>query len=346
MDHLPACKGCCSLNPGTRHRPPEIKYLWVELSKDIIIAPPLLPGFAAGLASLTALLKLQHSRESVSFNRRMAGKVAIPMATPRAAAVAGLHSLVQLLWLSLLAYPRVLFVSADSAWAVTDWADAHATFYGGQDASGTMGGACGYGNLYSTGYGTASAALSNALFNNGLSCGACFQIRCKLDGSSWCYSGDRSITITATNACPPGSEGGWCDYPKSHFDLSYPMFQMLAQPVAGVIPVSYKRLSCQKQGRIRFTVNGNPWFDLVLVTNVGGGGDVAQLQVRGSNTGSWCSMNHNWGQNWQASGHPELCGQSLSFGVTLGDGRFQEFPDVAPGSWFFGQTFEADDNFH
>lgn len=102
------------------------------------------------------------------------------------------------------------------------------------------GGACGYGNLYSLGYGTASTALSNGLFNNGLSCGACYTIECKLEGSKWCYPG-KSITVTATNACPPGSEGGWCDPPRLHFDLSYPMFQTLAQPVGGVIPVKYKR---------------------------------------------------------------------------------------------------------
>ncbi|KAG6550770.1 hypothetical protein Mapa_007674 [Marchantia paleacea] len=277
--------------------------------------------------------QLQHKMQ-----RRMGSvNVAIP--------AQALHHLVRSLALSFLIFgSSAALVSAASAWAVTDWADAHATFYGGQDASGTMGGACGYGNLYSTAYGTASTALSNALFNNGLSCGACFQIMCKLDGSKYCYSGGKSITVTATNACPPGSEGGWCDPPKAHFDLSYPMFQQLAEPVAGVIPVQYKRVSCQKDGGIRFTINGNPWFDLVLVTNVGGGGDIANLEMKGSNT-NWCPMNQNWGQNWQASGHPELCGQSLSFRATLGDGRSQEFLDVAPSNWGYGQTFEANTNF-
>ncbi|XAR49989.1 hypothetical protein NMG60_11004185 [Bertholletia excelsa] len=219
------------------------------------------------------------------------------------------------------------------------WDLAHATFYGDMSGQETMQGACGYGDLFKQGYGLETTALSTALFNEGATCGACFEIKC-VDDPQWCYNG-ATIKVTATNFCPPDytkTEGVWCNPPQKHFDLSMPMFVKLAYYKAGIIPVAYRRVPCIKTGGIKFEMKGNAYWTLVLVYNVGGDGDVVDVKVKGTRT-NWMTMQRNWGQNWQVS--MGLVGQGVSFQVTTSDGKMVESDNVVQANWKFGQTYEG-----
>ncbi|XP_021845812.2 expansin-A9-like isoform X1 [Spinacia oleracea] len=222
--------------------------------------------------------------------------------------------------------------------------DAHATFYGDMKGGETMYGACGYKNLYSQGYGLETAALSTALFNNGSACGSCYEIQCV--NSKWCKPGHNTIKITATNFCPPNytkTVDIWCNPPQKHFDLSLKMFLTIAEYKAGIVPVQFRRVPCVRKGGLKFLLQGTQGWYLVLVFNVGGVGNVADVKIKPSNSQNWMQMTRNWGQNWQFT--KNLIGQSLSFQVTTSDGKMVQSDNVVPANWQFGQIFEGRKNF-
>ncbi|KAF7141521.1 hypothetical protein RHSIM_Rhsim06G0197300 [Rhododendron simsii] len=197
----------------------------------------------------------------------------------------------------------------------------------------TASGACGYDNTFHAGFGTNTAAVGGALFRGGEACGACYRVTCdyKLD-PKWCLPRG-VVTITATNLCPPINNGGWFNPPRHHFDMSMPAFSRIArQEDEGIVPVLYTR--------------GNPNFNMVMISNVGGSGDVKAAWIRGSiktRTTTWVPMHRNWGANWQSD--VDLRSQTLSFKLMLVDGKMLEFFNVVPSSWKFGQTFAAKNQF-
>lgn len=104
------------------------------------------------------------------------------------------------------------------------------------------------------------------------------------------------------------------------------------------------RVPCIRTGGIRFSFQGNGYWLLVFVMNVGGAGDIASMAVKGSRTG-WINMSHNWGASYQA--FSSLGGQSLSFQITSYTTKQTIIAyNVAPSNWQVGMTYQANVNFH
>ncbi|XP_062188844.1 expansin-A26-like [Phragmites australis] len=222
---------------------------------------------------------------------------------------------------------------------VGPWKDGHATFYGGRDGSGTTeGGACGYKDKEAEGYGMQTAAVSPALFDGGAGCGACYEVK-GAEGVSTSKAGAAPVVVTATNQAPPPVNG----QKGEHFDLTMPAFLQIAEEKAGIVPISYRKVACAKQGGIRYTITGNQFYNMVTVTNVGGAGDVAALLVKGNKRVKWTPMKRSWGQLWTTE--VDLTGESLTFRVMTGDHRKATSWHVMPRDWQFGKTYQATKNF-
>ena len=235
-------------------------------------------------------------------------------------------------------------VGKETAYSGSSWEDGtHATFYGSPDASGTMAGACGYGNLYATGYGVLTAAISQVMWNDGLSCGACYEVACV--GSQYVQGpvcNPTTVTVTISDLCP--TQGNpLCAPPFHHLDMSEPAWAVLSpKRVAGVLQTKMRRVPCPRQGGLRFMLTGNPYYLQTLVFNVGGAGDIRGVEVS-ANGGPWMQMTKNWGA--QYSMKEGFLGKSLGFRITSSTGDVLTVNNAAGSNWYIGQTVQVDQNF-
>ncbi|KAG6497536.1 expansin-A10-like [Zingiber officinale] len=246
-----------------------------------------------------------------------------------------------LLSLTLLAPPAAPHQSSSfsGSVALTEWRSAHASYYAVFDPLDTVGGACGYGDLGKSGYGMATAGLSEALFEKGAACGGCYEVRC-VEELRYCLPGT-SMVLTVTNFCAPNyglpaDAGGICNAPNHHILMPIQAFEKIAIWKAGVMPIQYRRVKCVREGGVRFTIDGKGFFYNVLISNVAGAGDIVAVKIKGSATG-WLPMGRNWGQIWHISA--DLQGQALSFEVSSSDGVTLTSYNVAPKNWAFGKTY-------
>ncbi|GBG89929.1 hypothetical protein CBR_g49779 [Chara braunii] len=240
------------------------------------------------------------------------------------AALCSLRSMFAVLCGLLLLYPA-------SAGDYTTWSTGRATFYGAPDGSGLDGGNCGFGPLANS-YGRYVAAISISLYQNGKGCGGCYEVKCV--DSQWCTG--KSVIISATDQCP---DGGYCDNNQAHFDMSHPAFEMIAQKIAGVIPVSWRRVPCVRTGPIQFVINGNPFWFTIMPKNVAGAGDVKSVEVQIG--GRWVPMIQLWGQNWLLSGMGQVNGAISVRVTTLLTGEVITVPNVIPSGWKSGTPYTS-----
>ncbi|KAI5081665.1 hypothetical protein GOP47_0001408 [Adiantum capillus-veneris] len=225
------------------------------------------------------------------------------------------------------------------------WFPATATWYGGPYGDGSDGGACGYGTLARTPYGTHVSAASPVLFRNGEGCGACYQVKCIGGGCS-----EVGLRVVITDECP----GGYCAFGRTHFDMSGSAFGRLASshnevPTLlneGLIHVLYRRVACSYHGReIAFQVNQgatNYWFSM-LVRYEAGDGDLSTVQLMEGQSQLWINMEHLWGAYWCLNGGPFRA--PFSIRITSSSGSTLTARNAIPYNWVPGQIYTSTVNF-
>ncbi|EYU31945.1 hypothetical protein MIMGU_mgv1a019518mg [Erythranthe guttata] len=218
-----------------------------------------------------------------------------------------------------------------------------ATWYGDPNGAGSVGGACGYGfNVEKRPFSAMIAAGNANLFQSGMGCGACYQVKCRRSENPNCSG--KAVTVTITDECG-------CDGQNVHFDLSGAAFGAMAKPGraqalrnAGTFKVEYRRVRCNyPRTNLAFDIDkgSNPNYFACVVKYVNGDGDLSAVDLQTRNGNEWLPMQHSWGATWKV----DLAnGVKAPFSIRITTRRTNKTivaRHVIPADWQPGKSYQS-----
>jgi expansin (peptidoglycan-binding protein) len=148
-----------------------------------------------------------------------------------------------------------------------------------------------------------TAAITSARWNNAAHCGECLNVTGPLG----------STIVRITDECPTCQDSG--------LDLTTAAFAKIADPVDGIVPITWERVDCAVTGGLSLQVQdgSNPYYLSVLATNTNQA--VASISAAGTDSGNWQSLvRQSYGYYVDASPSPPFM-SSISVRLTSQSGQ-------------------------
>ncbi|CAO2824032.1 unnamed protein product [Amaranthus hypochondriacus] len=237
--------------------------------------------------------------------------------------------------------PNIFNVSNSS------WSAGGATWYGSPTGAGSTGGACGYTDAVERPpYSSMVSAGGSSIYQKGVGCGVCYQVKCMENGAC---SGN-PVTVTITDECPV------CASDKPHFDLSGTSFGAMAKPClanqlrnAGVLNIQFQRVKCNYPGvtvAVKTDPGSNPYYIAIAIEYVNGEGLQGVNLKQSNGYGGWMHMERSWGGLWKMNAgyilQPPLSLQLIEAQTK----HILTLNNIIPRNWIPSHIYRSLVNFH